>query len=746
MSDRSPTGSTDRSPRKPRRPRRRTQGRSDASALAEATRDRLDFAELLERVATLATSTPGKDAVRALTPFDSSEDADGAQAEAEEVRTLMRSRFSFRLDRLEDVRRFLPDPEREGELPRVLEGRELHAIWVLLERSHALGKDLSVRDDLPMLAQRARRLEDRAELRESLERSVDVAGAVLDSASAELATIRASILEIERDLRRWLERRVESREFRRALQDAVVTERNGRFVVPVKAEHRSQVRGVVHAESASGATLFIEPEAIVIRGDELDALRHRERHEVQRVLIELTRAVRSERPFLERTFDELLALDVAFARASFGERFGGTRPHWNEDRRFVLEQARHPLLMDFASTRGAIAPVADEADLERMREAVVPLDLDLSSQCYQVVVTGPNTGGKTVVLKTAGLIVLMASIGLPVTAGRADLPFFRGVYADIGDEQSLEQSLSTFSAHMTVTGEILEHCNSRSLVLLDELGAGTDPLEGAALGQAILEQLYRRGTFALVTTHLGRLKEFAFTHRKCTNASMEFDSDKLAPTYRLQIGLPGKSNALVIARRIGLAPEVVDRAQEVLVGEDRVDERVLEGLERTQRDLDRRRNEVKAKQADMARTEEELSAEREAILRMRRGIEHESERAEEERVRDLAGRIERAIKALGPPSGERRAAYDELLGLLDEARRTTRLSERRLRTAERLKKGDWVFVPRLAQVCEVRKINKGKQLLTVAHGSLPIEVSFDDISWILPPPGYDHAWYDPDRA
>lgn len=668
---------------------------------------------------------------------------EAAQTETDEARSLLRTRFSFRLDQLEDIDRLLPPLDGEGrrsELTRVFTGKELYSVGVVLERSVALGRDLRARADLPALSDRGQRLGDRPELREAIERSVDARGSVLDDATPGLRAIRESLKTIESELRRWLEKKLEAREFRKALQENLITQRNGRFVVPIKAEQRGQVRGVVHAESSSGATLFIEPEAIVLRGDELDTLRRRESHEVNRILVDLTQAVRRDRDFISSMFRELVELDVTVARARFGERFGAVRPTWSRDRRFVLEDARHPLLMDFAEKPKQGYAAVDE-ELEAMKAAVEPLSFELSASCYQMVVTGPNTGGKTVVLKTAGLMVLMASVGLPVTAQRAELPGVRSVFADIGDEQSLEQSLSTFSSHMTVISQILEQCNSHTLVLLDELGAGTDPLEGAALGQAILEQLYRRGTFALVTTHLGRLKEFAFTHRKCMNACMEFDAEKLAPTYRLLPGLPGKSNALVIAERIGLAGPVVERAHEVLSGEDRIDQKVLEGLERTQRDLDRRRQEVRAQQKDAARTEEKLSEEREAVHRMRRGIEHEAERSEEERVDRLVHDLTLALKDFGEPPAERRAAYDRIRSLLGEARQRTQLGERRQLTAEKLKKGEWVFVPRLAQVCAVKKINKGRRLLTVAHGPLSVEVSFDDISWTLPPPGYDLEWY-----
>ncbi|MEM7167404.1 MAG: endonuclease MutS2, partial [Planctomycetota bacterium] len=358
------------------------------------------------------------------------------------------------------------------------------------------------------------------------------------------------------------------------------------------------------------------------------------------------------------------------------------------------------------------------------------------------VITGPNTGGKTVVLKVAGLSALMAYTGIPIPAAASSrIPVFDRILADIGDEQSLEQNLSTFSAHMTVTADILRLASSRSLVLLDELGAGTDPLEGAALAEAILERLYKRGAFTLVSTHLGSLKEFAFQHRKCENACMEFDPEKASPTYRLLSGLPGRSSALVIARRIGVPTDVVDRAEEIGGASD-ASEAVIEGMERAKRQLEQKRNEMEKQRKQAHQLREDAAQELQTMQTLRQAIDHEAERAEESRVHAAIAAIEAALKELGEPPRERRPAYDRLRETLATARRQTTLAERRHATAQALRKGEAVFVPKLGTVSEVKKINKGKQLITVEVNGIPMEVPFGEISWILPPPGYQREWYE----
>jgi DNA mismatch repair protein MutS2 len=691
-------------------------------------RARLELPALLEEVARHGTSAPGRAALRRAEPAADREGILSLLQETAETIAWRESGATLRLADLTDLPAVLDPPSDQAD--RLLTGEELGSIGFVLERTLAIGSLLRAREDAPHLGRRGAALIDLPTLRESLERSVDRGGRLLDTASPLLGQARGKVERLQEDLRRWMEKHRDDRDLRRALQGSVISMRNGRWVFAVRAERRRSVPGVVHDRSTTGSTLYIEPQEIVLRGNELSDLRATVQREETRIFVELTREVRKLAPSILERWRELVALDCAWGRAGFGLSRGGVLPTLAEGRHLRLRGARHPLLMAReGEPEEAGAPFA----LERARERVVPLDLELTGGTFHLVVTGPNTGGKTVVLKTVGLAALMTYCGIPVPADAAEIPVFDSIFADIGDEQSIEQNLSTFGSHVTVLAAMLDRVSSRSLVLIDELGAGTDPLEGAALAEAILEDLYRRGAFSVVTTHLGRLKEYAYRHRKSENASMEFDPAALAPTYRLRMGLAGKSNALIIARRLGLPEAVIERARELQAGDATVDAALLDGIERTRSDLERRTREMERLRREAARVEEETTAMRSAVARRREAVEFEAEAAEEERVGALIDRIEAALRAVGEPPKERRDAWDELLRVLSEGRKGTRLAQRRDELARSLRKGDRVHVPQLGGVFVVRKINKAKERLTVdAHG-IPAEVTFQQISWIHPP-------------
>ncbi len=675
--------------------------------------------------------------MRALEPAREREQIAALLEETAEIAAWIGEGNSLRIQDLADLQALLDPPEDRAD--RVLESGELASVGFVLARGDALGQLLRTLEESPRLASRGAALVDLPGLRTRLAASIDRHGSILDQASPVLARARREAVRLEEHLRRWMEKRRDDREVRKALQDSMVTMRNGRWVFAVKIEYRRSVPGVVHDRSSSGATLFVEPQELVMPGNELSDRRAEVRREISRILVELTREVRRLIPQILERYEVLVALDVAGARASFGAAYGGVVPVLSEGRDLSLRGARHPLLL---AREGEPELAGAPFDRVRAEGAVVPLDLDLSGGCFQLVVTGPNTGGKTVVLKTVGLLALMAYTGIPIPAESAVIPVFDAVFADIGDEQSIEQNLSTFSSHITVISGVLARVSSRSLVLIDELGAGTDPLEGAALGEAILEQFYQRGAFTVVTTHLGRLKEFAFTHRKCENASMEFDPQRLAPTYRLRTGLAGRSNALIIAERLGIPTPIVERARELQSGEERIAPELLEGIERTRTDLERRTREAERLKLSARDHEKTAAKERQQAEHLGRAIEHEAERAEEVRVSAAIEAVEAALREFGEPPRGRREAWDRLLEALRSARSGTVLAERRQETARLLKKGDPVFVPRLMGVFEVRKINKSKELLVVDARGVPTEVTFADISWILPPPGFEKAWYE----
>lgn len=400
---------------------------------------------------------------------------------------------------------------------------------------------------------------------------------IADSASAELATIRRKIRSTEGKIKEILHNIIAKNS--KYLQDPIITMRSDRYVVPVKAEHKGSVRGIVHDTSSSGITLFIEPEAVVEAGNEIRMLKSRETDEIEKILRELSGEIAGYSQLLEMTMGCIADLDLIFAKGKFALKHDAFRPILNDDGYINLEKARHPLL--------------DPAK-------VVATDIYLGKDFDTLVITGPNTGGKTVVLKTIGLMTLMAQAGMHITAKEGSVvSVFDNVFADIGDEQSIEQSLSTFSSHMVNIVKILEAVTHRSLCLFDELGAGTDPIEGAALAVSILENIRQRGAKSAATTHYSELKSYALSTNGVENASCEFNVETLAPTYKLLIGIPGKSNAFAISQKLGISEEIIEDAKSRIAGENIKFEDVLSSLESARRDTERERDNALAYKQEM---------------------------------------------------------------------------------------------------------------------------------------------------
>ena len=414
--------------------------------------------------------------------------------------------------------------------------------------------------ELPLLTDLCEPLLDLKPLEEEIRRCVDEQGEVLDSASPELASLRREIRTGEGRVREKLESLIRSSSVQKMLQEALITLRGDRYVLPVKQEYRSHFGGIVHDQSGSGATLFIEPEAVVALNNRLRELRAREQKEIERILRLLSAKVGEQAEALTADSGTLGFIDFIFAKAALADAQQATLPLMNDEGKIRLKKARHPLIPG--------------------RQAV-PIDVELGEAFTAIIVTGPNTGGKTVSLKTIGLLTLMAMSGLFIPADDGSrLAVFDGVYADIGDEQSIEQNLSTFSSHMTNIISILNRATGRSLVLLDELGAGTDPAEGSALAVAILEHLHGIGCRIVATTHYSELKAYAYNREGIINASMEFDMETLRPTYRLLVGVPGRSNALAIAEKLGLPPAIIQRARGEVREEELKVDRMIASLER----------------------------------------------------------------------------------------------------------------------------------------------------------------------
>lgn len=449
---------------------------------------------------------------------------------------------------------------------------------------------------------------------------------ISDRASDELYEIRRKIRAKSNSVREKLDSIIHSTHYQKFLQEPIVTQRSGRYVVPVKAEHRADVPGLVHDMSSSGATVFIEPVSVVDANNEIKILESREREEIKRILYELSLEAGNFSESIKHSYESAVQIDLIFAKARLAYKMKATMPHLNKDGKILLKKARHPLLD---------------------AHSVVPVDISLGGEFDTLVITGPNTGGKTVSIKTIGLLSLMAMCGLLIPAAdRSEIAVFDNILVDVGDEQSIQQNLSTFSAHMVNIIDIMKQAGTNSLVLIDELGAGTDPVEGAALAVAIIENLRSKGAKIAATTHYAELKAYALETPGVMNGSCEFDVDTLRPTYRLLIGVPGRSNAFAISEHLGMEKSVINEAKRLVNNETKSFEAVLQKLEETRRELEKEKE--KAQKAT------------EAADRMRRKAQSEKDRAAQLRDNELEQAKREAEKII---ASAKRQSSDFLLRL-----------------------------------------------------------------------------------
>ncbi|MDO5435374.1 MAG: endonuclease MutS2 [Clostridia bacterium] len=505
----------------------------------------LEFNRILDMAAEGAQTPLGAEKCRDLKPYDNIADVIAAQAETEEAAVILQYIGASPMSSFPDVRPSLVICEKGASLSPAA----LLNIAALLKASSGMKSALvTERENTPVLRAKAEGLFEMRSLERDITDAIISEDEIADRASPALADIRRHLRGAREKIRERLNQMIRSSEMQKMLQEPVVTVRNDRYVIPVRAEYVNQVPGLVHDRSASGATLFVEPLAAVEAGNELKQWELKEREEIARILAELSAKVAPYAAELRENTEILTDLDFIFAKGQLSRRLYCVQPKLNDRGYIRIVRGRHPL----------IDP-----------EKVVPLDLWLGTDFNTLVVTGPNTGGKTVTLKTTGLFTLMAQAGLQVPADPGtELAVFEQIFADIGDEQSIEQSLSTFSGHMTNIVTIMREVTPRDLVLFDELGAGTDPTEGAALAQSILTRLLHIRVRTIATTHYSELKVFAMTTEGVENASVEFNVETLRPTYRLSIGVPGKSNAFEISRRLGLPENLIDAAKNLLSGEN----------------------------------------------------------------------------------------------------------------------------------------------------------------------------------
>jgi DNA mismatch repair protein MutS2 len=523
---------------------------------------------------------------------------------------------------LRDVR----DMIRRAVPPAKLEPDDLAELASSIDAANAVfAWSRTLPDTCHELRELGSRLGDFKIISDHIHRIVDERGQIRDDATPRLARIRTAIRDAHARIQGVVDRLLRSPHVTKWLRYPEATFHNDRFVLPLAAEHRGRVRGIIHRTSDTGATLFVEPAEAVELNNAIVRLRQDETEEVGRILWELTHLIHLNSTELLRTFDTLAVLDLIATKVRFARKYHMTCPAVGEDKTLRLRNARHPLLlrMQEHEQERAASPPLDKGGLGgvavgSVTRAVVPIDVRLGEDFDLLVVTGPNTGGKTVAIKTVGLLAVMAQAGLPIPADEGStLPIYDDVMIDVGDEQSLQQSLSTFSAHVAQLMRMLQKATRRSLVLIDELGAGTDPDEGAAIGRAIVEDLLRVGCHGMVTTHLGVLKSVAFTHPRADNAAVEFDVASLQPTYRLIIGEPGNSNAITIAERLGMPRRIVEAARGHLSQQGRALHKAIAGTLDTRRRAEQARNEAEAAQREAQQAREAMERQKTELERQR---------------------------------------------------------------------------------------------------------------------------------
>ena len=571
----------------------------------------IEYTKIIAMLIEEAESSLGKERAEALLPSSDFYEVERNLLETEEAESRIRLKGPVSFRGIMDIRPYFP----RLQLGASLSVFELYQVARMLESSKKVKEQGGeIEDSLRVYFEELDSLE---EIRRELARSIESEERLFDDASKELSDIRRKEKGIEGKITEELNRILNDK--RSMLQEGVITLRNGRHVFPVKAEYKNAFHGIVHDESSTGVTLFMEPLSIVQLENNLSELFSLEKEEVEKILLSLSLKLSPNLPVLERNLELLSHLDFVFAKAKLGKKMDGVRPGLEKEKKLKLLDARHPLIP---------------------KDKVVPISIHIGEAFRLLVITGPNTGGKTVCLKTLGLLQLMGQAGLLIPAFQgSSITVFKEIYADIGDEQSIEQSLSTFSAHMTNTVKILSEADSDCLCLFDELGAGTDPTEGAALALGILHELYERGVTTLATTHYAEIKFYALSTEGVENAACEFDVESLRPTYRLLIGVPGKSNAFAIAKKLGLSEKIIEDARGRIGEEDLHFEDLISDLEDSKRLAERERLEIEQYKEEVERLKARA---RESTKGIEKGREKILNRAREEAAKILSDAKETA--------------------------------------------------------------------------------------------------------
>lgn len=574
--------------------------------MKETTLDKLEFPHVRQKLSSFCSCALGRQLALSLRPTSNEATVRRWHQQARELADIAENIGPPPMAGFHDIR----DAVRATASPTPLEPDALATVAETLGATETLCRWFEqIGDEAPSLLGLGGRIHNFGPIAQSIREAINARGEVVDHASKKLRSIRATIDNAHERINGVFDRLLGQARVTRLLQYHGTTFHNDRVVLPLKAEHRGRVPGIIHRSSDSGATLFVEPSEVVELNNTIIRLRLQEHKEITRILGELSRLVHAEAPGILQTLQAVAVVDLNRAKWAYTKAYDCTYPAIDHKGRLDLHDARHPVLLD-------VFAEANEKDGGNRR--VVPIDVRLADDFDALIITGPNTGGKTVALKTIGLLTLMAQCGIPIPAAQGSRsPVYRNIFVDIGDEQSLQQSLSTFSSHMSNLLDILKHSGPGTLVIIDELGAGTDPDEGAAIGRTIVEDLIASGASVVVTTHLSALKAVAYTHLRADNASVEFDVKTLQPTYRLRLGEPGNSNAITIADRLGMPSELVKAARGHLAGRYRALNEAIMGTLKSRRDAERARKTAHEAALESQRLSREYEAKQDELEQQR---------------------------------------------------------------------------------------------------------------------------------
>lgn len=694
------------------------------------TQDILEFDKIKAYLGRLTLSPLGQMSVENLNPTSDMRHIEQWLTEVSELKDIRALHGHLPLAGLYDIRKTLAQARVQGELVPPL---ELRHIYTTLRAGRATQKFLADIDppQYPHIRQKAESIELVDTVEQAIRQAIDEEGEILDGASPKLKQIRRELRQTRAKIQSWLQNFLQRQDYQSIIQDTVITSRNDRYVVPIKASSKGKIKGIVHDQSSSGVTVFVEPLETVELNNRIASLEAEEKQEIRRILQELTDQVREHLPSIQHTLRILGELDFINAKARLSEQWRGNRPKLCSERRVHLLQARHPLLL-----------IQHEHDWEH----VVPLTLHLKEDHTTLLITGPNTGGKTVSLKTIGLLTLMVQAGLHIPAAAdSEMCVFHNIYADIGDQQSIEQNLSTFSSHISHIVEILAEADAHSLVLLDELGAGTDPAEGASLGIAILEHLDLVNAMCIATTHHDALKSYAYTHPRTLNACVEFDVNTLSPTYRLIIGLPGKSNAYIIAERLGLPSALIQRARELMGKELHQVADLIQKLTTESQEMEKQKADVDARLRGVNRLEKETD-------RLLALAEKERQQILEKALNEAREIVDNALQqsqtVLATLPASTREEGKQLIKALHTEARTVRHRAKTLKNTQEpasiahpatLAEGQHVQIQGVGQKGVVLHLSKDGKQAEVQVGALKLEVPAHQLTLLATPKKTDSA-------